>query len=265
LNPRSSAAIRDMRDGIGRVELWSRMGWAEVRGKYRRTTLGPFWATFSLGIFIFALGAVWSKLWNVELTNFMPYVATGMVAWTLIAGIVGDGAIAFTNKTMLIKGTRFPLLILGCAVTWNHLIIFGHNLLIVVLAGIIFGITITPATLLLIPGVILIWINGVWVTTLLGLLGARFRDIHVIIATILQVMIFITPVFWTYEQIGGRVGFFLIKLNVLLHYIEILRMPLLGKIPSMYSYSVVLGCTAVGWLLMFAFFSRFYRRVAYWL
>ena len=257
--------MRDVMDGIGAATLWSRMGWAEVRGKYRRTTLGPFWATFSLGVFVFALGAVWSTLWNVEVTEFMPYVATGMVSWTLISGIVSDGAMAYVLSHTLIKSMRFPLLILGCSVTWNHLILFSHNLLIVILAGVIFGSPVTSATLLLIPGMILIWINGIWVVTLLGLLGARFRDIHVIIATILQVMIFITPVFWTYDQLGGRMGFYLINLNVLLHYIEILRMPMLGQIPTMYSYAVVLSCTVVGWLVMFAFFSRFYRRVAYWL
>jgi len=260
-----TSSFKDFASAGANAYLWGRMGWAEMRGKYRRTTLGPFWATASLGLFIFVIGQVWSRLWGIQIDIFMPYVATGLVSWALISSILSDGALCFLKYYGLIYSIKFPLPLIPFAVTWHHITLFSHNIIVIILVGIVYKINLSYSTLLILPGIILIWLNGVWASTLLGILGARFRDIRVIIPTILQMMIFITPVFWTYEQLEGRANLFFIKLNPFLHYLEILRQPMLGTTPDGYSYVIVISITIVGWVTTFLFYARYKDRVAYWL
>ena len=245
--------------------MWGRLGWAEVRGRYRRTVFGPFWAVVSLAIFIIIFSIVWARLWKVNVVEFLPYVSAGMITWTMLSTIITEGCATFTTAEGLIKTLRFPYTLLTCAVTWRNLILFFHNLVVYVGIAIFCGVPLTWATLLIIPGLVIVCVNGVWVATLLGMLCARFRDVPQLIAIFLQVLLFVTPIFWTYEQLTGRMSVALVNFNFLLHYLEVVRMPMLGKAPTIYSWIVVIAGTLIGWLFTLLVYSRFRRRIPYWL
>ncbi|MGH3635130.1 MAG: ABC transporter permease, partial [Mycobacterium sp.] len=36
-------AWRDLVDGFRRRELWLHLGWQDIKQRYRRSVLGPFW------------------------------------------------------------------------------------------------------------------------------------------------------------------------------------------------------------------------------
>jgi ABC-type polysaccharide/polyol phosphate export permease len=263
--PQYDRALRDIRLGVANWRMWGRQGWSDVRARYRRTTFGPFWATVSLGIFMVSFSIVWSQLWNMNVREYLPFVAAGMLGWTLVSAIIVDGTTAFTSAEPLIKSLQFPLTVLTCAVVWRNVILFFHNLLVFVGIAIFCGIPLTWGTLLLVPALILIAINGVWVATLLGMVGARYRDMQQLITSILQIALFLTPIFWSPDQLKGRVATILVDYNPLLYYIQIIRGPLLGKAPAAYDWFMVLLATVAGWLLTLAIYARFRRRVAYWL
>lgn len=265
LKPDYVAAWADLRDGMSKREMWGRLGWSDVKGRYRRTVFGPFWATLSLGIFIVAVSFIWSRLWGAKLETFLPFVTAGMLSWTLIISLINDGSGVFVGSAGLIRSLSFPYTTLTCILVWRHMILFGHNLVIYALVVPIMDVPITWATLLFIPGLFLVGINALWVSTLLGLVSARFRDIPLLIATILNVLMFITPIFWTYDQLKGRTGEILINGNLILQFVEILRMPMLGKVPEPYTVGVVLATTVIGWAITIFLFARFRRRLPYWL
>ena len=54
--------------------VWVIMGWDDIRQRYRRSVLGPFWITLSTGIFILLLGIIYSRLFHMELQHYMPYL-----------------------------------------------------------------------------------------------------------------------------------------------------------------------------------------------
>jgi ABC-type polysaccharide/polyol phosphate export permease len=98
---------------------------------------------------------------------------------------------------------------------------------------------------------------------LTAVLCLRFRDFQQMVASILQVMVFVTPVFWQVNQIQGKRAI-IIHANPLHHMVEVVRQPLLGAMPSSMSYLVCVGCAVVGWLLAFKLFARKRHRLAYW-
>ena len=118
-------------------------------------------------------------------------------------------------------------------------------------------------TLLVVPGIIHLSINGISIGMLLGTLSARFRDIPPIVQTIIQMMFLLTPILWRPNQIPGRELFYL--LNPFYYLVEIVRAPLEGNAPSLFIWAVVLAMTAAGFVVSLLFFSRFRNRIVYWL
>lgn len=265
MTPQYDHALNDIRQGFVEWRMWTRQGWSDVRARYRRTAFGPFWATLSMGIFVVSFGLVGSRLWNMNIREYLPFLAAGMVSWTLISTIITDGAVTFVSAEGLIKSMRFPYTVFSYTVVWRNLILFFHN--IVVYIGIVAfaGVPVTRASLLVIPALFMISVNGVWVATLLGLAGARYRDVQQLVISVLQILMFVTPIFWAPDQLKGRAGLILVDLNPLLHYVEILRNPLLGKPTTLWNWVMVLTGTIIGWCLTLFVFSRFRRRVPYWL
>ena len=58
-------------------------------------------------------------------------------------------------------------------VVWRNLLIFGHNLLIVLVVVLVFAIWPGWIALLAVPAIVILCLNGVWVGMLLGLISAR--------------------------------------------------------------------------------------------
>ena len=118
--------------------------------------------------------------------------------------------------------------------------------------------------LLVIPGLILLMINGAWITMLLGLTCLRFRDVQQVVTSLIQVSMFVTPIFWPIDQLKGTRRMVFVEMNPLYHLVQIVRAPLLGQMPSALSYAVVILVAVVGWALTYFLFKQFRKRMAYW-
>lgn len=265
MTPHYDRALSDLHQGITHWRMWARQGWSDVRARYRRTAFGPFWATLSLGIFMVSFSIVWAKLWNMNIRDYLPFISAGMLSWTLVSAIITDGTMTFISAESLIKSMRFPYTVLACAVVWRNAILFLHNLVVYVAIMLVCGVPVTWDTLLVIPGILLICVNGIWVAILIGMVGARYRDLQQLTASILQILMFVTPIFWAPEQLEGRASAIFVDLNLLLPYIDIVRNPLLGKPSSLLTWQMVILSTVAGWALTLFAFSRYRHRVPYWL
>src|ERR1700681_2182854 len=115
MTPHYADAWIDVIGGASNVEIWGRLGWQEVKRRYRRTVLGPFWSTLSLAIFIFSLGFVWANLWGQDPATYLPFLCGGLLAWTLVASIIGEGCQVFSSAEGLLKQLTISLTALSCA------------------------------------------------------------------------------------------------------------------------------------------------------
>jgi ABC-type polysaccharide/polyol phosphate export permease len=264
MTPEYGVAIADIVNGTRNWDMWGRLGWREVKRRYRRTVVGPFWTTLSLAIFVAVLGIVWSRLWNQDPKVYLPYLTSGMLTWVMFSSFCTEGSATFFAAEGLIKQLRVSYTLLAISVVWRNLIVFVHNLAIYVLICFYAGVPASWALLLIVPGLAVICLNGVWIVLFLGMACARFRDLQQLVTSILQVSMFITPIFWAPDQLKGRAAV-LVDYNPLFHIVDIVRAPLLGKAPATWTWVVVAAMTVVGWGGTLYFFSRFRRRIPYWL
>ena len=255
-------AKTDIVQGWRRKSLWGTMGLQEIRQRYRRSKIGPFWLTLSMGIMVLALGTLYGTIFGQELSDYLPYLSAGFVIWGLISGVILDGVGAFIQSEGLIKQLPAPLSIHIYRAAWTNLIIFAHNIVIFLLVSLWYGKYPGWTILLVPPAIMVILLNGVWIGLLFGLLSARFRDIPQIVGSVVQVMFFITPVIWKMEMLPGRA--LLLDLNPFYYLVEIVRSPLMGNPPS---FQVILGAvliTIMGWAIAMLFYTALRWRLPYW-
>jgi len=255
-------ARSDLGEGLRRWELWGALGWHDIRQRYRRSTLGPFWITISMGMMIGTLGLVYAELFGHTLADYLPHLALGLIAWGFISTPIIDGCNIFIGSEGVIRQLRAPLSLHVFRMTWRNLVILAHNFVIYLVLLAAFHIWPGAVALLAIPGLLLLTLNAVWTGLLCGLLSARFRDIPYMITSVIQIVFLATPILWNGDQIRNRL---IIELNPFYHLIEVVRAPLLGHAPPLETWAAVVGVTALGWTITLAFFVRFRERIAYWI
>ena len=262
----TALALADIIEGARASHLWGLLGWQDIRRRYRRSVLGPFWLTISMGVLVAALGTLYGALLKVESAVYVPYLALGFIVWTLVSGLITDGCTAFISAESIIKQTNVPLSVHVYRMVWRNLIIFFHNAAIFVVVAALFAVWSGWTGLLALPGLVLLCLNGIWVGLLLGIVSARFRDVPPIAASVVRILFFVTPIIWMPDLMPGRALMLAVVLdfNPFFHFVEIVRAPLLGQAPDLVSWLAATGIAIGGWAVTFALFRRYRRRIAYW-
>jgi homopolymeric O-antigen transport system permease protein len=260
-------ASEDLVGGLRRYDLWGRLGWLEIKRRYRRTMVGPFWACISLLLFVIVIGSVGSGLLSKQSAEYLPFLVAGMVVWVMLQSTMLESVNVFVAGSSLIRQMNFEYSVLVYSLVWRNVIVFAHNLLVYLLILLIFAPgKLGFANLLALPGLITMAVNCAWISLLLGMVSLRFRDLQQLVMSIVQVSMFVTPLFWPPDGLEGLRRVFFVELNPLYHLLTIVRDPLLGgKLPAANSCIAATLITIAGWALTYALFAKYRKRIPYWL
>jgi ABC-2 type transport system permease protein len=260
-------AWADLVEGFDKRQLWLHLGWQDIKQRYRRSVLGPIWITIATGATAVAMGLLYSTLFKLELSEFLPYITLGLIIWNLISASILEGAEVFVANEGLIKQLPTPLSVHVYRLVWRQMILFAHNIVIYVVIAIIYPKPWGWKDLAVIPALGLIVLNCIWVSLCFGILATRYRDIGPLLNSVVQLLFFMTPIIWnesTLKQQGAGSYTKIIQLNPLLHYLDIVRAPLLGADQEVHHWVVVIGFTIVGWTIAAFAMRQFRARVPYW-
>ena len=75
----TALALSDLGDSVRRWLLWGGLGWHDIRGRYRRTTLGPIWLVIVTAVSVTSLGVVYGILFKSRLVLILPYVTAELI------------------------------------------------------------------------------------------------------------------------------------------------------------------------------------------
>lgn len=255
--------LQDINEGLFSPSVWFYMAWQDIKQRYRRSTIGPFWITISTGAMLLAMGPLYGKLFNQEIGPYFQYVTVSFVVWMLISGFINESCTTFIGAENIIKNIKMPLVIHLLRVLAKNLMMFGHNSLFVFVVLCFFPPERMNVTILALIGLFLVLVNLFWIGLILAIVCTRFRDVTQIISSLVQVAFFMTPIMWKVDMLGKH--HYVADWNFLYHLIEVVRAPVLGQIPSQLSWWVVSVGAVVGSVAALVFFSRFRSRIAYWL
>lgn len=264
MNKKFHLALQDIYAGITHWRIWLLLSWQDIRLRYRRSQIGPFWLTISMAVTMYSMGLLYGKLFKMDLHYYFPFLASGLLAWALISVMITESTNSLIDAGNYLKQIKLPYVIFILRVVTRNIIIFFHNILAIIPVMIYCHIPIGWHTLFLLIGVLIVGMNGVVFGLIFGMLGARFRDIEKVLISLIQVIFFVTPVMWAPKILPAKYKY-IADYNPFTHYIELIRAPLMGNLPSLNNYIVTLGFTAIGLVLMMWLFTRSRHRIIYWL
>ncbi len=256
------AAVQDFKTAAFQYRVWVHLGWVEVKQRYRRSVIGPWWISLSMLIFIVVMGVVFSRLFHQSLDEYVPFFTAGFLFWTFISSSILEAAEIFKSNSGYIKQINLPFSLYVFKHLVRQVICLFHNAVVYILVCIFFKVNPGATALLAIPGFLLVLINIYWVCFLIAMVCARFRDIVPIITSCVQIAFFVTPISWMPRLLDQNPA--VLKYNPLVYLIDIVRSPLLGGVPLL-SSCIVSGCMALGGLVIsFIIFSMYRARIPYW-
>jgi ABC-type polysaccharide/polyol phosphate export permease len=243
--------------------IWTTLAWNDITQRYRRSMLGPFWLTLSTAIFVAALGGLYAGLMHMEVKNYLPFIAVGYVLWGLQSSFLGDAGNCFPAAEGFLKQVNISKIGVVLRMILRNFIIFLHNAVVIVAVMVIFQLAPGPYVWLIIPSLLLNLWFGLAVALPLGMICTRFRDLSQMVASLISVLFFLTPIFWN-PATASKGLVTVSEINPFSSFIAIFRDPLLGYPIHAHDWIVALLCSLGMSIFAAMFFVRFRSRIMYW-
>ena len=263
LAARHRMALRDLFGAWRLRRLCWTLAWLDIKLRYRGSMIGPFWLTLSTAIMVAAMGGIYAALFHMNLHEYLPFLTLSLVLWGFLSTLVAEASLGFTASEGMIRSVRMPFTLYAARIVVRNVVVLAHNVAVIVVVFAIYHVWPGATALLALPGFALWLVDALALAVTLGGLCARFRDIPPIVANVVQMMFFVTPVIWRPELVG-RDRMWLLPLNPFGALLEIVRAPLLGEVPTAMTYVSAalysLLLLALSWML----FVRVRNRIAFW-
>ena len=256
--------IRDFINGIKNYPIWTALAIQDIKSRYRRSFLGPFWITINMAIVILTMGPIYSLILKQNSDDYIVNLTMGFIFWGFISNSIIESCNSFRSMDNIIKQISMPFSIYLFKNVYRNLIVFVHNSIIIIPIFFLYSdqFIITINTLLFIPIIILVILNLLWMTTLLAIICTRYADVTQLVGSVMQTIFFLTPIIWTKDLLINYP--WILKINIFYHMIESLKLSLLGWPIDTVSISILLISLSVGAIFSLYIFSRFKKSISFW-
>ena len=262
--PAGPSTLSVIVSGAADWRRWAWLGFNDVRLQNRRSALGMWWSTLSLGIFAFGVGFLFSRLMGRPIEEFLPHISLGWLSWGLIQGGVVQGCSVFISGRTVLEEAVLPPTTLLLRVLMRFFLQFVMGLAVPIAAFIAVMRPLPPTAFAAIAGLALCLATLHGAMLFLGVVCARFRDLQHLVEAGMRLAFFITPIIWMPDAVNNERGAF-IDYNPFYYMIETIRAPFTeGRIP-LFELGVVAGLAVAANLAGLIAFAIARRRLIYWL
>jgi lipopolysaccharide transport system permease protein len=236
----------------------------EVEGRYKGSFLGLFWSFVNplvlLLTYTFVFGMVfkprWSSTRSGNLGEFASVLFCGLTAFNIFSECVNRAAGLIIAVPNYVKKVVFPLEVLPVSVFGSALFHALVSVSVLIIANLLLS-GVVRGTLILLPLVLLpLAFLSLGLTWFLAGLGVFIRDIQYTVVLAMQVLIFLTPIFYPLDIIPEPFRR-LIRFNPLTAVVENFRKVILwGQLPYWQDLVIWLLVTGTLMVLGYAWFMK---------
>jgi lipopolysaccharide transport system permease protein len=190
----------------------------DLKARYRGSILGFFWSLANPLLLLAVYTVVFTIFFPSQVVRPYPlFLFAGILPWTFFSAAVLESTTSISGNAGLIKKVMFPAETLPLVVVLSHLVHFLLALPILFVAMAIYawlGQATIPATAALLPFLILlqmIFVAGI--VMCVASASVLLRDLRDIIANLMQLGFFITPIIYLIDRIDSRPLRALLRLN----------------------------------------------------
>lgn len=255
--------VQDVVQGLKRLGMAFFFAWGDTKARYRRSVLGPWWMVLSTAVSVAGLGFLWSMLLKDDPVKLVPSLTVGLVVWQFLSGCILESPSIFSRNAHFIRNIKIPFFVFPLQLLLRQLINLAHNAVVIVAVVAFFGISLSYAQLLIVPGLLIVVLNLAWISMLVAMVGARFRDAEQIISAFMPLMFFLSPVIFRPSQLSMAQE--IIWLNPFSYFIALVRDPIMGTVPPVFVYQVSIAAACVGSLFTLYMLGKHRRHISFWI
>jgi glycosyltransferase involved in cell wall biosynthesis/ABC-type polysaccharide/polyol phosphate export permease len=244
------------------VQIAAALAWSDMRHRYVRSLLGPFWMSIQMAIMVAVLGSVVGHFSNGNAIGRLPMLALSLTAWTFLNSVVLDATTALQNSASLIKDRALPPVIFLLQCVFRQALFALHNACVPLLLWFFLTPKDLGGAVAALPGLALFVVCTLGLSLVLGAMATRFRDLRPIIESSLTLGFLASPIIWSAEMIDQRST--VMRLNPLTHLFAIWREPLSTGHVAPASVAYVLAGLAVLVVAGIVTIKRL-RKAAFWI
>lgn len=198
-------------------ELFYFFTWRDVKVKYKQTFLGFSWAVLQPLLMTLIFTLLIGRVFQVSAGD-LPYpvfVFAGLMLWNLFSGGLLAASSSMLSNAGIIKKIYFPRLIIPLSSICVSVFDFLMTLPVFLILLLVYDIPVEPLRLLLASAiaVALIVLTAFGPGCILAALNVKYRDFRYIIPFLIQVLLFVSPVFYPLKVVENDLARTLLELN----------------------------------------------------
>lgn len=206
IKPPSKWHFFDIKELIYYKDTLYFLTWKDIKVKYKQAVLGFLWA-FLQPIAMTAVFVLFNLAVNVSLGDVnIPYplfVLSGIMLWNLFANAITATSNSVVNNSNILKKIYFPRIFFPMSSLLVSLFDFFITLLIYIPVMIYYNVYPNWQIIYILPVcILLVSILVLGIGSFFGALNVKYRDVKYIIPFVVQLLFFISPVFYSNNQIA---------------------------------------------------------------
>lgn len=204
----------------------------DLKVKYKRSYLGYLWSLLNPLLMMVVVSLVFSHVFRFDIENFALYLLCGQVLYNFFSESTSMAMNSILQNAGLIKKVYIPKYILPLSKIISSFVNLLWSMLAVLIMFIFYRIPFYPTTILSVVPIIYVFIISYGVGLLMAVLATYFRDMVHLYGVFLQVLMYLTPLFYPADILPDKV-LVLVKCNPLYHIVTYFRdVALYGQLPS---------------------------------
>lgn len=234
----------------------------DLKARYRGSILGFFWSLANPLLLLAVYTLVFTKFFPRQVVEPYPlFLFCGILPWTFFAAAVLESTNSISSNAGLIKKVMFPAEALPLVVVLSHLVHFLAALPILLAAILGFaalGKFQLTWTILLAPLLMLLqtlFVAGI--AMIVSSASVLFRDLRDIVANLLQLGFFVTPILYLIDDIGSRPLRAMLRVNPMTPFVVSYQDVLFfGRYPNLSDTVLMIAYAGASLYLGFFVFER---------
>lgn len=204
-NSASGGPLIPWRELWGARELVGFFALRDLRVRYKQAVFGVAWVVVQPIITVLVFTLVFDRLADVE-TGDLPYpvfALSGLLAWSYLSQVIGKGSDVLVGNSALVTKVYFPRIVAPLAALLPSLVDLLVGLFLLLVLCLVYGVTPGLPLLLLPLWLLLLVATALGPVSLLAALNVRFRDVRQVTGPLLQALLFLSPVAYSFAALEG--------------------------------------------------------------
>jgi lipopolysaccharide transport system permease protein len=208
----------------------------DIVAQYKQTILGPLWHIVQPVLTTFVFLLVFGRIARVPTDGIQPFLfyMSGITMWNYFSNCLSGTSNTFISNASIFGKVYFPRLIVPMSIVLSNLVRLAIQMGLLIVAIIWYnfngykfifswGICLIPLLILILAGL------GLGLGIIISSLTTKYRDLSILMAFVVQLWMYISPVGYPLSYIKGSRYEGIIRLNPLSGILEGFRFALFDK------------------------------------